>query len=182
MSDTSAFKEGTPEVAGRTRYRAPWTVLALTLALSPALVIVVARLSMNTQALGPAVAQAAPGPAALAELPPIPLSDRERLRSAGASKPMEHGLNWARAAADTPVAVAPVAYGPQVVVPDFAVTSIMVARGETIAVVKGKLRRVGESPVTGWTVSQIDPDAGKVTFTHESGRTEVVSLRSREPR
>lgn len=182
MNDTSGFKDGTQEGSRRAAIRAPWTVMAWTLALSPALVVVVSRLSVDTSGLGPSVAQGATDTTALPDLPAMPLGDRDRLRSAGGVQASAHGLNWVRAGADAATQAPVAATEPALVVPDFALTSIMVARGEAIAVVKGKMRRQGESPASGWTISRIEPDAGTVTFTHESGREEVVALRGREPR
>ena len=159
---------------------APWPLLAWMLALAPAMTVVGARLMVGSQGIGPSVAHAAAEVATLPMVPPVVLNDQAKLEAASAAQDQTSTLPWILADA-APLAKEPeVREKPIVPAPEFAVTSIMVARGETIAVVKGRLRRVGDSPLAGWQITQIDAAAGTVTFTHEDGRSEVVALRNRE--
>lgn len=61
-------------------------------------------------------------------------------------------------------------------IPTFVLTSVV--RGTTpMAVIDGRLRRVGDLAQDGWTVEQIDPDAGTVRLTHPSRGSINVRLR-----
>ncbi len=71
--------------------------------------------------------------------------------------------------------------GPETVVPPNAtLTSVMAAGEHSIAVIDGKVRRVGESVAPGWKISAIDRNAGTATLTHTTGTTHTLTLRSRQ--
>lgn len=62
------------------------------------------------------------------------------------------------------------------VVPAFSLSSLMGNADRSMAVINGKLRRVGDSVIDGWTVTAIDRDAGRVTVTSASGEELSLSL------
>lgn len=61
--------------------------------------------------------------------------------------------------------------------PAVGVTSIMASRGLPIAVVGGKLLRVGDEVSPGWSIGGIDAEAGTVTLVHETGFEHTLRLR-----
>ncbi len=61
-----------------------------------------------------------------------------------------------------------------------SVTSILKANGQLIAMIGGKLRRVGDRLSGGWSIKDIDADGGTVTVVHISGHTKTVSLRKKQ--
>lgn len=70
--------------------------------------------------------------------------------------------------------------GPRAVVPpNCTLTSVMAAGEHAIAVIDGKVRRIGDSVVPGWKVSSIDRTAGTATLVHTGGTTHTLTLRSR---
>lgn len=181
--DSNGFSNGAPGSLPQGRSpRAPWTMLAWMLALSPAATVVVARLMLGTSSIGPSVAHAAEEVATLPSVPRVAMNDQAKLRTAASAQDLTPTLPWIRATAATGPTEPPSRGTVEVPPPEFSVTSIMVARGETIAVVQGKLRRIGDLPVAGWQIAQIDADAGTVTFAHQDGRRAVVALRNREPK
>jgi hypothetical protein len=99
-----------------------------------------------------------------------------RLRWATGPAELSQFLTDRQAAPVTPIEA------PKIARPDIALTSIMLTRGERIAVVQGKVRREGDSPIPGWTITQINPDAGTITLTHNTGPSENFSLSNRSPR
>lgn len=65
--------------------------------------------------------------------------------------------------------------------PAFAVSAILADRkgGPAIAVVNGKVRRVGDVAAPGWTVASIDAAAGEVALTGPEGQRATASTRTR---
>lgn len=66
---------------------------------------------------------------------------------------------------------------PTITPPPIGVSSIMATKSEPIAVVGGKLLRVGDEVSPGWTIGAIDATAGTVTLHHESGFEHTLNLR-----
>jgi hypothetical protein len=64
----------------------------------------------------------------------------------------------------------------QVVAPDLQISSIMAARGGSVAVINGKLRRIGDAVGNGFKVSSINAGTGEVEIAHPSGETAVFHL------
>lgn len=60
------------------------------------------------------------------------------------------------------------------------VTSILKSNGQLIAMIGGKLRRVGDRLSDGWSVKEIDADGGTVMLVHVSGYTKTLSLRNKQ--
>lgn len=60
------------------------------------------------------------------------------------------------------------------------VTSILKSNGQMIAMIGGKLRRVGDRLSDGWSVKNIDADEGTVLLVHVSGYTKSLSLRKKQ--
>lgn len=58
---------------------------------------------------------------------------------------------------------------------EFRLSAIIGGR-ETVAVINGKVRRVGEEPAPGWKVESIDANGGKVTLRHGELGSLAVSL------
>ena len=58
----------------------------------------------------------------------------------------------------------------------FVLSSVMGSSERSMAVINGKLRRIGDRLNDGWTVSAIDRDAGRVTVKSERGVSRVLSL------
>ncbi|MFO0857652.1 MAG: hypothetical protein U0640_09890 [Phycisphaerales bacterium] len=61
-----------------------------------------------------------------------------------------------------------------------SVTSILKSNGQMIAMIGGKLRRVGDRLSDGWSVKNIDADEGTVLLVHVSGYTKSLSLRKKQ--
>lgn len=61
-----------------------------------------------------------------------------------------------------------------------SVTSILKSNGQMIAMIGGKLRRVGDRLSDGWSVKNIDADEGTVLLAHVSGYTKSLSLRKKQ--
>ena len=53
----------------------------------------------------------------------------------------------------------------------------MTAHNGVVAVVGGKVRKVGDEPSPGWTILAIDAQAGEVTLRHLSGTKTSLTLR-----
>lgn len=66
---------------------------------------------------------------------------------------------------------------PTLTPPPMGVSSIMATKSQPLAVVGGKLLRVGDEVCPGWKIGGIDPDAGTVTLQHESGFVHTLNLR-----
>jgi hypothetical protein len=66
---------------------------------------------------------------------------------------------------------------PTLTPPPMGVSSIMATKTQPLAVVGGKLLRVGDEVCPGWKISGIDPDAGTVSLQHESGFVHTLNLR-----
>lgn len=138
-------------------------------------------------ALGPATTLAndaeedAPTAPALEPLAPKVIAARDAAQRALA-EPMGTSP-FARAAAlpsnDRDNAPAPAATTAET--PAFAVSAILADRkgGPAIAVVNGKVRRVGDAVAPGWTVASIDAAAGEVALTGPEGRRATASTRAR---
>jgi len=160
------------------------------LAAAPVLVVVVARGVIPVSGPTPARAARQPVPAAVElVVPPVMrvTPDQQQLarvmgerakRAAGRSPIIarhvdvthEEEAEPAREAAGP----APV---PDVVAPVVELSSIFVSRDGPIAVIAGRLRRVGDEVEPGWSLVSIDHDAGTVTLGHASGKRHEVSLR-----
>jgi hypothetical protein len=177
--------------------RARWNSLMWAMMLAPAAAVVLARVLFVGQVVGPATAYADSTPPAIPVLPGDASASRSKLdeavsaseRIAQASGTQAVRLRWATGPAElsqflTDRQAAPVTpiEAPKIARPDIALTSIMLTRGERIAVVQGKVRREGDSPIPGWTITQINPDAGTITLTHNTGPSENFSLSNRSPR
>ncbi|GEM_PF-1319113 len=59
-------------------------------------------------------------------------------------------------------------------------TSILNSHGQSVAMVGGKLKRVGEVIGTGWALTSINAIEGSAIITHTSGETQVLKLRDRD--
>jgi len=66
---------------------------------------------------------------------------------------------------------------PEITPPAMGVSSIMATKSQPIAVVGGKLLRVGDEVSPGWKIGAINPDAGTVVLQHESGFEHTLNLR-----
>ena len=65
----------------------------------------------------------------------------------------------------------------QIVAPKVSVSSIIrSADGEAIAFLNGKMHRVGDSIGDGWSITEIDPKARRVTIGHAQAQPVVVTL------
>lgn len=58
----------------------------------------------------------------------------------------------------------------------FALSSVMTSSSGAVIVLNGRLFGLHDSPAPGWTVTHIDPAARTATLTHESGRTQPLTL------
>jgi hypothetical protein len=56
-------------------------------------------------------------------------------------------------------------------------TSILQTSQGTVALIGGKLRRVGDRLGTTWELTSLDPDAGTAKITHGSGVTQTLTMR-----
>lgn len=81
--------------------------------------------------------------------------------------------------APTPVASAPVAAPQQPPpAPSFSISSIFrTADGAALAIVHGKIRRVGDDLGNGWTLTAVDPDARTITVSHAASEPVTLSLK-----
>lgn len=61
-------------------------------------------------------------------------------------------------------------------VPVFSLSSVMGSNDRSMAVINGKLCRVGDRVIEGWTVTAIDREGGRVTVTSTSGEELSLSL------
>lgn len=71
---------------------------------------------------------------------------------------------------------------PMVDVAEFRLTSIATGARELMAVIDGRVRRVGEEVRDGWKVESIDKIAQTVTFSGPDGRSAIAKLRSDDRR
>lgn len=67
-------------------------------------------------------------------------------------------------------------------IPDFRLTSIATGGRDLMAVVDGRVRRVGEEVREGWKVESIDKAAQTVTFAGPDGQSSVAKLRTDDKR
>ncbi|MEK6703297.1 MAG: hypothetical protein AABZ53_13620 [Planctomycetota bacterium] len=71
---------------------------------------------------------------------------------------------------------------PMVAVADFRLTSIATGGRELMAVIDGRVRRIGDEVREGWKVESIDRVAQTVTFSGPLGRSTVARLRPDDKR
>lgn len=71
------------------------------------------------------------------------------------------------------VAIAPTLDAPPVM---FALTSVVTSSTGAVIVLNGRLFRLDDSPAPGWVVSHIDPAARTAVLTHQTGRTQALTL------
>lgn len=116
------------------------------------------------------------------QVPPVPTltpqqSELRRAIREASAVPVQ-GLTLAsRGMVRTDAGVATPAPEPSVERPaNMTLTSIMVAGEQPVAVVMGKLRRLGDEIAAGWKLDSIDASAGVVTLRHISGQTWVLQL------
>ncbi|MCK6475640.1 MAG: general secretion pathway protein GspB [Phycisphaerales bacterium] len=142
---------------------------------------------------GPARASAAATPTPTLEMP-APVAEEpgmdeltsRQVAEAGrvATLPIERDPFWSRAfASEDPstVALAPLPGMPgdetpkPAQLPSLKFTSVASGR-ETVAVINGKVCRVGDQVAPEWTLFEIDPSSNTVTVEHATGQRETVTL------
>jgi hypothetical protein len=171
--------------------RVPWPIVAAALAAMPFLAVAGLRSISST----PASAQAAPQEAAsFRPVPPKPIPatslallsqfNAEASRGFGPSPminraPPTPPKPVVKQQAPKPVTPAPAPRSAEP--PAIQVTSIMAAgNGQMMAVINGKLRRVGDSVGNGFKVVRIDKEKGEVAIRNREGVRAVFTLKSHE--
>lgn len=174
--------------------RIPWQAFVFAAAALPCIGVLCARGFLPST--GPRSAEAASTPVvstnsgSLQKLIDATLSSQDSafldFIASSANKPVERSPIAARTgrttftrADDRPVPNNSSTGEPTLRATESSVTSILKASGQTIAMIGGKLRRVGDRLSDGWAVKEIDPDAGSVTLVHMSGQTKQLLLRKK---
>ena len=69
--------------------------------------------------------------------------------------------------------------GPQVKAPTLTLTSIMTGKDQPVAIINGKVRKVGDSVGNGFSVTAIDGTAGRVDISNADGIAITLLLKGR---
>jgi len=64
---------------------------------------------------------------------------------------------------------------------EFVLSSVMPSPTRPLAVINGKVRRIGDTVEPGWVLTMIDGDARRVILTHLSGRTRTLEMATQVP-
>jgi hypothetical protein len=159
-----------------------WPLLALIVAALPTVALFAVRFIAPSR--GPATANAAVANPSPAFIPPQfdkrteYQKELERSFADQASQPfgptpiVERPI--VKAEEPKPVKTTPVV---KPAAPTFHLTSIMIARGEHIAIINGRRRSVGEEVVPGWTVQRIDGAIGEVVITDGGEESVLLTMR-----
>ena len=100
----------------------------------------------------------------------------EHIASLDAGAPVRNLFFYPRAGEQRiDVAPDPVA-NPYDVAPTFEITSIMKTRSGPVALINGRLRRVGDEVAPGWTVQSINDLTRSVTLTGPDQRTQTIVM------
>lgn len=164
------------------KVRKSWRLYGTLFIILPVLGVVVARAVLS----GPRSAQGA-GPSKPVQIVPLPeLPGRAAPGgNAAGTQPAEFQKS-PFATEQAPVEPSPVQPEPaprveRPFVPQLpatcTLTSIMTGRSGVVAVVGGKVRKVGDEPSPGWTILAIDPVASEVTLVHQNGTKTSLTLR-----
>lgn len=162
----------------------------LALAIAPAMGVLVLRAMLPSQ--GPASAKAAPAAVtdealilpADAQWTPAQqelrtIMTQEAAKGFASSPVLTRRREVVENTTPTPDLPNPDSEPPDVTPPSAALTSVMAAGEHAIAVIDGKVRRIGDAVAPGWKVSAIDRAAGTATLVHVGGTTHVLALRGR---
>ena len=163
--------------------KSPWQAVALAAVVAPTLGVFVARQVLAER--GPQAAQASiitpAGEQALANLMRVVPGQRSAADIATIRTLEEIA---ARPFARSPLAQPRIEAGPREleVVPGeirFSgnLTSILETPNGTVALIGGRLRRVGDLLGNTWQLTSLDPDAGAAKITHSSGVTQTLTMR-----
>lgn len=163
--------------------RVPWRAFAIAAVVIPTLGVLVARQVLPHR--GPNVAQASiitpSGEQALAVVSREVPGKRDAADGATLRMMEEH--------AGKPFARSPLAQqrikataGEESTIPSEIrftgnLTSILQTPQGSVALIGGKLRRVGDRLGNTWELTSLDPDAGKAKITHGSGVTQTLTMR-----
>lgn len=174
--------------------RIPWQVYVAAVAVLPSVGVLTARTMLPSR--GPRSASAAEpiqpssGPSAIRATKAEQLSTQDaaflELVASSASQPVAQSPiarrqgRGVRVDKQTPSTSKSFSVEPALRATETSVTSILKSNGQLIAMIGGKLRRVGDRLSDGWSIKEIDADEGTVMLVHVSGHTKTLSLRSKQ--
>lgn len=180
--------------AGRTQPTSPatprtWRGPGLALALAPVIVVIVMRFLAPIQGTASARAAAGGDNQTLLVVPPVQRPTPAQVELArrmveSSNRPFGPSPVVTRKRDSEPdIDPGPVPSGQETPAPPDApalsVTSIMTAQHQTLAVIAGKLCKVGDEVAPDWTISAIDREESVVTITHTRGHVHRLLLRPR---